>query len=61
MQEVGRAFGRKGGVVIDVYWLLQLHKRRGRAFSSLVGFLSKTIGIAKGMDIKKNGQRHIVE
>ena len=55
MQEVERAFGRKGGVVIDVHWLLQPHKRRGKVFSSLVGFLSKMIGIAKRMSMKKSG------
>ena len=47
MQEVERAFGRKCGVVIDVRWLLQPHKRRGKEFSSLVGFLSKVIEIGK--------------
>ena len=61
MQEVERAFGRKSVVVIDVRWLLQLHKRRGKAFSSLVAFLSKTIEIAKRMGIKKSGGMHIVQ
>ena len=54
IQEVERVFGRKGRVVIDVRWLLQPHKRRGKAFSSLVGFLSQMIRIAKRMCIKKS-------
>ena len=61
MQEVERVFGRKNGVVFDVRWLLQPYKRGGKGFSSLGGFLSKTIGIAKRIGMKQSGQRHIVE
>ena len=61
MQEVERAFGRKGWEVIDMRRLLQPHKRRGMVFSSLVGFLNKAIEIAKIMNMKKSGQKHIVE
>ena len=55
MQEVKRAFGRKGREVIDVHWLLQPYRRRGKAFSSLVSFFSKAIVIPKKINMKNSG------
>ena len=46
IQEVERAFGRKGGGVIGVRWLLQQHRRRRKAFSSLVVFLKWAVPTA---------------
>ena len=61
LQEVERAFGRKGGGVIGVRWLLQQHRRRGKAFSSLVVFLKRAVGTAESMYIKMWGRKHMVE
>ena len=61
IQEVGRAFRRKGGEVISVRWLLQQHSRSGKAFSSLVAFLQRVVGTAESMYIKMRGWKHIVE
>ena len=61
IQEVERAFGRKGGGVIGVRWLLQQHRRRGKAFSSLVVFLKRAVGTAKSMYVKMRGRKHMVE
>ena len=39
----------RGGGVIGVRWLLQQHRRRGKAFSSLVVFLKRAVGTAESM------------
>ena len=54
IEEVERAFGRKGGGVIGVRWLLQQHRRRGKAFSSLVVFLKRAVPTAQSIIAKKN-------
>ena len=61
LQEVERAVGRKGGGVIGVQWLLQQHRRRGKAFSSLVVFLKWAVPTAQCMYVKMRGWKHIVE
>ena len=61
IQEVERAFERKGGGVIGVRWLLQQHRRRGKAFSSLVVFLKRAVGTAESMYMKMRGRKHMVE
>ena len=61
IQEVERAFGRKGGGVIGVRWLLQQHRRRGKAFSSLAVFLKRAVGTAESMYVKMRGRKHMVE
>ena len=54
IQEVQRAFGRKGEGVIGVRWLLQQHRRRGKAFSTLVVFLKRAVPTAQSIIAKKN-------
>ena len=61
IQEVERAFGRKGEEFIGVRWLLQQHRRRGNAFSSLVVFLKRAVPTAQSMYVKMRGRTHIVE
>ena len=61
IQEVERAFGRKGEGVIGVRWLLQQHRRQGKAFSSLVVFLKRAVGTAESMYVKMRGRKHMVE
>ena len=61
IQEVERAFGRKGGEVIGVRWLLQQYRRRGKAFSSLVVSLKWAVGTAESMYVKMWGRKHMVE
>ena len=50
-----------GGGVIGVRWLLQQHRRRGKAFSSLVVFLKRVVGTAESMFVKMRGRKHMVE
>ena len=52
---------RGKGVVVGVQWLLQQHRRRGKAFSSLVVFLKRVVGIAESMYVKMQGRKHMVE
>ena len=61
IHEVERAFGRKGCGVIGVRWLLQQHRRRGKAFSALVVFLKRAIPTAQSMYVKMRGWKHTVE
>ena len=61
IQEVERAFGRKGGGVIGVRWLLQQHRRRGKAVSLLVVFLKWGVPTAQSMYVKMRGRKHTVE
>ena len=61
IQKVERVFGRKRGGVISVRWLVQQHRRRGNAFSSLVVFLKRAVPTAPSMYVKIRGQKHIVE
>ena len=55
IQEVERVFGRKGGGVIGVWWLLQQHRRREKVFTSLVIILKRAVGTAKSMYVKMQG------
>ena len=56
-----RAFGRKGGGVISVWWLLQQYQSRGKAFSPLVVFLKRAVGTTESMYVKIRGRKYIVE
>ena len=59
--EVKWAFGRNGGGVIGVRWLLQGYRRRGKEFSSLVVFLKRAVQAAADMSIRVRGRKHKVE
>ena len=61
IQVVERAFGRRGGGVIGVRWLLQGYRRRGKTFSSLVGFLKRAVQTAADMYVRMRGRKHKVE
>ena len=61
IQDVERAFGRRGGGVIGVRWLLQGYRRRGKAFSSLVVFVKRAMQVAADMYIRIRGRKHKVE
>ena len=61
IQEAERAFGRKGGGVIGVRWLLQGYRSRGKAFSSLVVFLKRAVTTAADMHVRVRGRKHKVE
>ena len=61
IQEVETSFGRKGGGVIGVRWLLQQHRRRERAFSSLVVISKRAVATAQSMYMMMRGRNHIVE
>ena len=56
----GKSIWEEEGV-IGMRWLLQQHRRRGKAFSSLVVFLKRAVGTAESMYVKMRGQKHIVE
>ena len=56
-----RAFGRKGGGVIGVRWLLKGYRRRGKAFSSLVVFLKRVVTTATDMYLRVRGRKQKVE
>ena len=61
IQEVERAFGRRGGGVIGVRWLLQDYRSRGKAFNSLVVFVKMAVQAATDMYISVKGRKHKVE
>ena len=61
IQEAERAFGRRGGGVIGVRWLLQGYRRRGKAFSSLVVFVKRAVQTAADMYVRIRGRKHKVE
>ena len=61
IQQEETAFGRKGGGVIGVRWLLQGYRRRGKAFSSLVVFLKRAVATATDMHVRVRGRKHKVE
>ena len=61
IQEAERAFGRRGGGVIGVRWLLQGYRRRGKAFSSLVVFVKRAVQTAADMYVRVRGRKHKVE
>ena len=42
-------------------WLPQKHRRRGKAFNSLVVFLKRAVPNAQSIYMKMRGQKHIVE
>ena len=60
IQEVETAFGRKGGEVIGVRWLLDGGRRRGKAASSLVVFLKRAVPTASEMSVRIRGRKHTV-
>ena len=59
-REVENAFGRRGGSIIGMRWLLQWSRRRGRPFTSLVVYLRRAITTA-GDSVRLWGRRHRVE
>ena len=61
IQEVERAFVRRGGGVIGVRWLLQGYRRRGKTFSSLVIFVTRAVQTAADMYVRVRGRKHKVE
>ena len=61
IQEAERAFGRRGGGVIGVRWLLQGYRRRGKMFSSLVVFVKRAVQTAADMYVRVRGRKHKVE
>ena len=61
IQEIERAFGRRGGGVIGVRWLLQRNRRRGKTFSSLVVFVKRAVQTAADMYVRLRGRKHKVE
>ena len=58
---LARAFGRRGGGVIGVQWLLQSYRRRGKTFSSLVVFVKRAVQTAADMYVRVKGRKHKVE
>ena len=61
IQEAERAFGRWGGGVIGVRWLLQGYRRRGKTLSSLVVFMKRAVQTAIDMNVRIRGRKHKVE
>ena len=57
----GKSIREEGGGVIGVQWLPQQHRRRGKAFSSLVVFLKRAVGTAESMYVKMRGRKHMIE
>ena len=60
-REMEKAFGRKGGGVIWMRWLLQWSRRRDRSFTSMVVYLRRVIPTAEAMYVRVWGRRHRVE
>ena len=56
-----KAFGRKGGGIIGMRWLLQWGRTRGRSFTSMVVYLRRAIPTAEDMYVRVWGRRHKVE
>ena len=61
IQEVERAFGRRGGGVISVRYLLQGYRRRGKTFSLLVVCVKSVVQTAANMYVRVRGRKHKVE
>ena len=61
IQEVERAFERRGGGVIGVRWLLQGYRRSGKWFSSLVVFVKRAVQTAADIYVRVSGRNHKVE
>ena len=59
-REVENVFGRRGGSVIGMRWLLQWGRRRGRPFTSMVVYLGRAITTV-GDSVRLWGKRHRVE
>ena len=61
IQEVERAFGRKGRGVISVRWLLQGYRRWGKAFNSLVVFFMRVANTAADIHVRVRARKDNVE